>query len=47
MKFPELKPVEEYFKPQGRFAHLFKPEGAGELEKIREYVKQSAEKYGK
>ena len=29
---PEMKkPVEEYLKPQGRFAHLFKPERKEEL----------------
>jgi pyruvate ferredoxin oxidoreductase beta subunit len=42
----QLKPLEDYFKPQGRFAHLFKKGGEAELEKIHEYVKHNVEKYG-
>lgn len=46
MHLPELKPVEDYFRPQGRFSHLFKKGGEKELEKIRQLVKESVEKYG-
>ena len=38
-KNPKLKkPIEEFFKPQGRFRHLFKPENQELLKKIQEYV---------
>lgn len=33
-----LKPVEEYFKTQGQFKHLFKPEWEGFRKKIQEQV---------
>ena len=34
----EKKPVEEYLKPQGRFAHLFKEDNQEVLKSIQEYV---------
>lgn len=34
----ELKPVEEWLKPQGRFRHLFKPENEHLIQKIQELV---------
>jgi len=35
------KPVEEYLKLQGRFAHLFQPQNAGELEALKKGVDES------
>jgi pyruvate ferredoxin oxidoreductase beta subunit len=35
---PSPKPVEEYLKLQGRFAHLFQPQNATELEAIKKSV---------
>lgn len=35
VQVPNRKPVEEFFKPQGRFKHLFKPENAELLAKIQ------------
>jgi len=34
-KVHNVKPVEEFLKPQGRFKHLFKPENAALLEEIQ------------
>lgn len=34
----ELKPVEEWLKPQGRFRHLFRPENEHLIQKIQELV---------
>ncbi|MBI5181652.1 MAG: pyruvate ferredoxin oxidoreductase [Nitrospirae bacterium] len=34
----EKAPIEVWLKPQGRFRHLFKPENAGLLKQIQEYV---------
>jgi len=35
------KPVEEYLKLQGRFAHLFQPQNAGELEAVKKGVDEN------
>jgi len=35
------KPVEEYLKLQGRFAHLFQPQNAGELEAFKKGVDEN------
>ena len=40
MKPKEKKPVAEFFKPQVRFKHLFKPENAALLEEIQAEVDQ-------
>ena len=43
-KITTIKPVEEYLKPQGRFAHLFKSEkGALEIKKIQHIADQNIE----
>jgi pyruvate ferredoxin oxidoreductase beta subunit len=42
----QLRPVEDYLKPQGRFRHLFRPGAEAELEKVRELARQNAERYG-
>ncbi len=42
----ELRPVEDYLKPQGRVRHLFRPGAEGELEKVREVARRNAERYG-
>jgi len=42
----ELRPVEDYLKPQGRFRHLFRPGAEAEVEKIREAARRHAERYG-
>jgi pyruvate ferredoxin oxidoreductase beta subunit len=34
----ELKPVEEWLKPQGRFRHLFKPGNEKLIEELKEFV---------
>jgi len=45
-KLTTLKPVEEYLKPQGRFAHLFKDEkGKRELAKIQQIANQNIKYY--
>ena len=38
---PSPKPVEEYLKLQGRFAHLFQPQNATELEAIKKGVDEN------
>ena len=38
---PSPKPVEEYLKSQGRFAHLFQPQNATELEAIKKGVDEN------
>jgi pyruvate ferredoxin oxidoreductase beta subunit len=38
VKLPNKKPVEEFFKPQGRFKHLFNPENAELLATIQDEV---------
>jgi len=38
VKVPRKKPVEEYLKQQGRFAHLFKEKNGATLKAIQEYV---------
>jgi pyruvate ferredoxin oxidoreductase beta subunit len=41
------RPVEEYLKPQGRFAHLFQKEGAeGEIAKIQALADANIERFG-
>lgn len=40
----ELKPIEEWLKPQGRFKHLFKPENKHLLEEYQAHVKAEYEK---
>ncbi|MBU2567765.1 MAG: pyruvate ferredoxin oxidoreductase [Elusimicrobia bacterium] len=44
----EARPVEDYLKPQGRFAHLFKdtPVAKAELERVRKIANHNVEKYG-
>lgn len=45
-KITTVKPVEEYLKVQGRFAHLFKDEkGKDELAKIQQIANQNIEYY--
>lgn len=45
-KITSPRPVEEYLKPQGRFAHLFKDEkGAAEIAKIQEIANKNIEHY--
>jgi len=45
-KIKTVKPVEEYLKAQGRFAHLFKDEkGNDELAKIQQIASQNIEYY--
>ncbi|PIU41231.1 MAG: pyruvate ferredoxin oxidoreductase [Candidatus Omnitrophica bacterium CG07_land_8_20_14_0_80_42_15] len=45
-KLVTIKPVEEYLKPQGRFAHLFKDEkGKQEIAKIQQIANQNIEYY--
>lgn len=39
----QLRPVEDYLKPQGRFRHLFRPGAEAELEKVRELARQNAD----
>ncbi len=38
VKTPQLRPVEEFLKPQGRFKHLFAPENAELLAEVQEGV---------
>ena len=42
----ELRPVEDYLKPQRRFRHLFREGAEGELEKVRGIARRNAERYG-
>ena len=42
----ELRPVEDYLKPQRRFRHLFRPGAEEELEKVREIARRNARRYG-
>ena len=42
----ELRPVEEYLRPQRRFRHLFRPGAEAELEKVRDLARRNAERYG-
>ncbi len=44
MKPDAKKPVEEYFKVQGRFKHLFKPENKHIIKEIQEYVDEKWER---
>jgi pyruvate ferredoxin oxidoreductase beta subunit len=41
-KIKERKPVEDYLRPQRRFAHLFKPGGEPILEELREIADENA-----
>jgi pyruvate ferredoxin oxidoreductase beta subunit len=41
------KPVEEYLQPQGRFAHLFKPENKHIIKQIQERVDREYERTSK
>ncbi|MEM5871484.1 MAG: thiamine pyrophosphate-dependent enzyme [Candidatus Aenigmatarchaeota archaeon] len=43
----ERKPVEEYLKVQGRFAHLFKPENQNIIKKIQEHIDKEWERLNK
>ncbi len=46
-KIKEIKPVQEYLKPQKRFAHLFKTEeGKEQIKKIQEIADANIEKFG-
>lgn len=38
----ERRPVEDYLRPQGRFAHLFRPGGEAVLEELREIAEENA-----
>ena len=38
----ERKPVEDYLRPQKRFAHLFKPGGEAILEELREIAEENS-----
>ncbi len=48
MKLPPQRPkVEEYLKPQGRFAHLFSsPKGQEQIEYIQKLADENVKKYG-
>jgi hypothetical protein len=37
---PQPHPLDDFLKAQGRFSHLFRPEGAGELELLRGQVER-------
>lgn len=41
---PRKKPIEEYLKPQKRFAHLFKPENNWMIKKIQQQVDEKWDK---
>jgi pyruvate ferredoxin oxidoreductase beta subunit len=41
---PRQKPIEEYLKPQRRFAHLFKPENKWMIEDLQHTVEERWEK---
>jgi pyruvate ferredoxin oxidoreductase beta subunit len=41
-KVKERRPVEEYLRPQGRFAHLFRPGGEPVLEELRRIADENA-----
>jgi pyruvate ferredoxin oxidoreductase beta subunit len=41
-KVKERKPIEEYLRPQKRFAHLFKPGGEPILEELREIAEENS-----
>ncbi len=45
-RFKEFKPVEEYLKPQRRFAHLFRPGAEEALKAVQDYADRNIEKYG-
>ncbi len=38
IKVPKAIPVEELLKSQGRFTHLFRPENAGEVQRIQKWL---------
>ena len=41
---PGKKPIEEYLKPQRRFAHLFKPENKWMIEELQRKIDEKWEK---
>ncbi len=41
-KVKERRPVEDYLRPQGRFAHLFRPGGESMLEELRRIADENA-----
>ncbi len=45
-KFTKFVPVEEYLKPQRRFAHLFKPGAEEALKAVQEYANWNIKRYG-
>ncbi|MHA2224480.1 MAG: thiamine pyrophosphate-dependent enzyme [Candidatus Hodarchaeales archaeon] len=45
-RLKEFRPVEEYLKPQRRFAHLFKPGAKEALKAVQEYANMNIQKYG-
>lgn len=46
-RLKELKPVEEYLKPQGRFRHLFThPRGKEVIEALRKIADENVKRYG-
>ncbi len=47
IKIPNPIPVKEFLQAQGRFAHLFKPEFSGEIDKIQERVDKNWERLEK
>ncbi|MFX0209361.1 MAG: thiamine pyrophosphate-dependent enzyme [Candidatus Hodarchaeota archaeon] len=44
-RFSEFKPVEEFLKPQRRFAHLFRPGAEEALSAVQEYANNMIEYY--
>ncbi|MFX1513512.1 MAG: hypothetical protein ACFFCQ_13080 [Promethearchaeota archaeon] len=45
-RFPKFKPVEEFLKPQRRFAHLFRPGAEEALKSVQEYANNMIDHYG-
>lgn len=45
-KREKIQPVEEYLKPQRRFAHLFRPGAEDALKAVQDYANNNIEKYG-
>ncbi len=44
IKIPNPIPIKEFLKAQGRFAHLFKPEFTGEIDRIQERIDENWER---
>ena len=45
-RLKEFKLVEDYLKPQRRFAHLFRHGGEEALKAVQEYANANIKKYG-